>query len=56
MEQHKIKQQQEDRMHEFLILEKEREIEILKTTTKIKVAQLERNLKYLKGLNKKDEN
>ena len=52
MEQHKIKQQQEDRLNEFIIKQKESEIRMLKQTTKIKVEQLERNLKYLKGINK----
>jgi len=52
MEQYKIRKQQEDRLNEFLIKQKESEIILLKQTTKIKVEQLERNLKYLKGLNK----
>jgi len=52
MEQNKIRQQQEDKLNDFLIRQKEEEIKILKATTKIKVEQLERNLKYLKGLNK----
>ena len=52
MEQNKIRKQQDDKLQEFIIKEKEKEIEMLKLTTKIKIEQLERNLKYLKGLRK----
>ena len=52
MEQNKIRQQQRDVLNELIIKEKENEIQLLKQSTKMKVEQLERNLKYLKGLNK----
>jgi hypothetical protein len=53
MEEQRIRKEQEDKLNEFLIKEKEKEIELLKSTTRIKVETLERNLKYLKGLNRK---
>jgi len=52
MEQNRIRQNQEDKLNQFMIEEKEKDIEMLKLTTKIKIEQLERNLKYLKGLRK----
>ena len=51
MDQQKIKKQQQDRLREHIIKQKEIEIKNLEVITKTKIKKLKREIKYLKGIN-----